>query len=322
MSTRPTLASLALTLGSALGCSTVGAVEDALPRAETASERVLLRAERDMGASEGSLLDRMLGIASSLGRNSQRPVRSSANSRDMQALGLSPSQPGLAVLCASGDAGMLGFSEQCMLARLEIDSASLPGYGSGVGVSGAWFIERAGIDVNYGLSWLSVQAPQQSGARSARWNALPGLSEVTPLHLALPLAETDARMLQLGAEMGLGSDGWLRIDAQNLRSQGRTVDLWGTSVPVYESDALRLSGGSGAFSSSLTARLLEFRGLPGVLNSLDLGISWRTPWRGELTVGATQYWTRGNTSAWPMRELPPAEEASGRVPYVRYQQDL
>lgn len=279
-------------------------------------------AEQPGSVHEASLLDRMLGVAGTVGRSSQRPVRPGSESPGMQALGLSPSQPGLAILCARGDAGALGFNQQCMLARLEVDAAALPGYGSGVGVSGAWFIERAGIDVNYGLAWLSVQKPQQAGTQSTRWNTLPGLSEVTPLHMALPLGETDVHQLHLGAQVGVGSDGWLRIDAQNLRSQGRTVDLWGTTIPVYESDALRLSAGHGAFSSSLTARLMEFRGLPGMLNSLDLGISWRTPWRGELTVGATQYWTRGDTSAWPLRELPPAEESSGRVPYVRYQQDL
>lgn len=322
MNSRLTLARLALTLGSVLCCSAAWAVGSALPRSESQSEQVLLMAEQPSSAHETSLLDRMLGVAGTLGRSSQRPVRSGSESPGMQALGLSPSQPGLAILCARGDADALGFNQQCMLARLEVDAAALPGYGSGVGISGAWFIERAGIDVNYGLAWLSVEKPQQTGTQSTRWNTLPGLSEVTPLHMALPLGETDVRQLHLGAQVGVGSDGWLRIDAQNLRSQGRTVDLWGTTIPVYESDALRLSAGHGAFSSSLTARLMEFRGLPGMLNSLDLGISWRTPWRGELTVGATQYWTRGDTNAWPMRELPPAEESSGRVPYVRYQQDL
>lgn len=322
MNVRPALARLALTLGSVFGCGAASAAESAMPRSDSPSEQVLLMAEQTTAGDDASLLDRILGVAGTLGRSSQRPVRSGSSNEGMQALGLSPSQPGLAILCARGDAGALGFNEQCMLARLEIDATELPGYGSGVGLSGAWFIERAGIDVNYGLAWLSVQKPQQTGSKPVRWNSLPGLSEVTPLHLALPLGESDASQLQLGAQVGIGSDGWLRIDAQNLRSQGRTVDLWGTPIPVYESDALRLSGGLGAFSSSLTARLIEFRGLPGMLNSLDLGISWRTPWRGELTVGATQYWTRGDTSAWPLRELPPAEEGSGRVPYVRYQQDL
>jgi len=313
---------IALTLGSLFACGSADAVERALPPPEADSVQGLLMPESGNANVSDSLLDRLLGVAGSLSRDAQRPVRSSNQADGMRSLGLSPSTPGLAILCARGDAGALGFSEQCMLARLEVDAAALPGYGSGVGVSGAWFIERAGIDVNYGLAWLSVQKPQRAGAPPARFGAQPGLSEVTPLHLILPVAGADTRLVRLGAQIAVGEDGWMRIEGQNLRSHGRTVDLWGTPVPVYESDALQLSAGHGAFSSSLTARMTDLRGAPGLLNSLDLGISWRTPWRGELTVGATQYWTRGDIGAWPLRELPQAEEGRGRVPYVRYQQDL
>lgn len=307
---RPLLA-LALALGSSFACAAPAEfTDDALLRGVEPSK------------DQASLLDRLLGVANALGsRNGQRPVRPRTEQSGLSGLGLSPSQPGLAILCERGGAGAIGLSEQCMLARLEVDAATLPGYGSGVGLSGAWFIERAGIDVNYGLAWLSVQQPQRLAPAPSRWPSLPGLSEVTPLHLALP-SSSDAQLLSLGASFDIGQTGWLRVDGQNLRSQGRTVDLWGIPVPVFESDALSVSAGTGALSSSLTARSLELRGLPGVLNSLDLGITWRTPWRGELTVGTTQYWTRGDTSRWPLRELPPAEETGGRVPYVRYQQDL
>lgn len=323
LSSRTAALGIALVVGSMFACGIANAIERAMPPPEAdATQGLLLPAEAAPPSAGGSLLDRLLGVAGALGRNSQRPVRSADEPGGMRALGLSPSTPGLAILCARGDAGALGFSEQCMLARLEVDAAALPGYGTGVGVSGAWFIERAGIDVNYGLAWLSVQKPQRAGTVPAGFGIQSDLSEITPLHLALRGAGTDTRLARLGAQFALGEDGWLRIEGQNLRSQGRTVELWGTPVPVFESDALQVSAGFGAFSSSLTARVIELRGDPGLLNSLDLGISWRTPWRGELTVGATQYWTRGDVGAWPLRELPPADEGRGRVPYVRYQQDL
>ncbi len=306
------LLALALAFGSTLAWSAP---------ADFSDEALLPEAEADV--EQASLLDRLLGVANALGgRNTQRPVRSVPPRGGLSALGLAPSQPGLAILCERGGAGAIGLSEQCMLARLEVDAAMLPGAGSGVGLSGAWFIERAGIDVNYGLAWLSVQQPQRFGPGPALWPSLPGLAEVTPLRLALPASGGDARLLNLGIGFEIGQSGWLRVEGQNLRSQGRTVDLWGIPVPVFESDSLTLSTGAGSLSGSLTARSLELSGLPGMLDSLDLGISWRTPWRGELTVGATQYWSRGDTRNWPLRELPQAEETGGRVPYVRYQQDL
>ncbi len=306
------LLALALSFGTALAWSAPAEFSDA----------ALLR-EVEAGSEQSSWLDRLLGVASALGnRNSQRPVRKLPPQGGLSALGLAPSQPGLAILCERGGAGAIGLREQCMLARLEVDAVSLPGAGSGVGLSGAWFIERAGIDVNYGLAWLSVQQPQRFGPGPALWPALPGLAEVTPLRLALPASGGDAQLLNLGVGFELGQNGWLRVEGQTLRSEGRTVDLWGIPLPVFESDSLRLSAGAGAVSSSLTARSVELSGLSGMLNSLDLGITWRTPWRGELTVGATQYWSSGDTRNWPLRELPQAEDTGGRVPYVRYQQDL
>jgi len=313
-------ASLAISL--ILGCLPVrvSALEpsQALPAAESEASLLLLR--EDAASSPAGLLDRLLGVNASTSRM-QRPVSSGRTA--FEALSLAPAQPGLALLCNRGSVGALGFTRQCLLARLEVDAGHLPGYGSGAGLSGAWFIEQAGVDLSFGLSWLSVEQPQRLAGSSSRLIGLPELMDLTPLQLNLPAADRQAGALQIGARLDLGQQGWLRIDAQALRSRGQVIDLWGTSVPVIDSDALRLSLGSGAFSGAMTGRVIELQGLPGVVNSLDLGVSWRTPWRGELSVGTTQYWSRGDTSTWPLRELPPAaEESSGRVPYVRYHQDL
>ena len=48
-----------------------------------------------------------------------------------------------------------------------------------------------------------------------------------------------------------------------------------------------------------------------------LGLTWRTPWSGQLSVGADNVVTRGKN---PFSATNPNDE--GTVPYVRYQQDL
>lgn len=284
--------------------------------------RLLVADAGDTTASaQPGLLDRFLELAASSVGRSQRPVAGARSAAEALAADY---QPGLALLCDRGSMGALGFTRQCLLARLEVDQASLPGYGRGAGLSGAWFVEQAGIDLSFGLSWLSVDQPQRYSAPGRGTIPLPGLMDLSPLELNLPSGSVDAGMLQIGGSITLGEDSWLRLEAQGVRSRGRSVDLWGTTVPVIDSDALRISAGRGDFSGSLTGRVMEFDGTPGTLNSLDLGLSWRTPWRGELTFGATQYWSRGDSSRWPLRELPPASEDSNtaRVPYVRYHQDL
>jgi hypothetical protein len=53
-------------------------------------------------------------------------------------------------------------------------------------------------------------------------------------------------------------------------------------------------------------------------NSIDLGVTWRLPWQGQLSVGAQNVWSSGgaiNTPAGP-------EPDQSRTPYVQYHQDL
>lgn len=260
--------------------------------------------------ARGSVLDRRL-VA-------QAPARDAAS-----ALALEQGPPGLALLCESSPGGSLGFVRQCLLARLELDTFELPGYGQGVGLGSHWQAADGALDLSFGLGWLDPRQPQRVPVSGLPALERPALADFGALPLSLPIPATAALSVQLDGRMSLGTDGWLSLGVQQLRGRNETVNLWGQVVPVFESDSLRIAGGFGDFSGSLTGRVIELQGAPGSLNSLDLGLSWRTPWRGELTVGATQYWSRGDTSQWPIRELPSAiEESGGRVPYVRYHQDL
>lgn len=55
-------------------------------------------------------------------------------------------------------------------------------------------------------------------------------------------------------------------------------------------------------------------------SGVDLGISVRLPWRGELNFGAQNVWTSGHA---PLLFGPEgATPSQGRVPYVQYHQDL
>ena len=115
----------------------------------------------------------------------------------------------------------------------------------------------------------------------------------------------------LGATAGIGvgaSVGRIRLlpDAEGNRGS-------------YNQTALSLGLDRGAFSGNITGRLLNpQQPIAGALprwSSIDLGVTWRTPWQGELTYGAQNLWT-----------TPPAADdktdAQARVPYVQYHQDL
>ena len=82
----------------------------------------------------------------------------------------------------------------------------------------------------------------------------------------------------------------------------------------------------GAVRGSIVGHVLE-PNLPGAAldqnqrwSGIDLGISVRLPWRGELNFGAQNVWSSGRS---PLLFGPgTATPDQGRVPYVQYHQDL
>ena len=62
--------------------------------------------------------------------------------------------------------------------------------------------------------------------------------------------------------------------------------------------------------------MVNVPGESDVWQGLGLGLTWRTPWSGQLSVGAENVITRGKN---PFAN---SEQDEGTVPYVRYQQDL
>lgn len=46
----------------------------------------------------------------------------------------------------------------------------------------------------------------------------------------------------------------------------------------------------------------------------DLGVSWRTPWRGEISVGAQNFWSA------PLDAPRDADPNQARTPYIQYRQ--
>jgi hypothetical protein len=85
----------------------------------------------------------------------------------------------------------------------------------------------------------------------------------------------------------------------------------------WSSKSVSLGGGYGAFSANVIGRVIETPGQPR-FEGLGLGVTWRTPWSGQLTVGAENVVTRGRNPFSPNGET--ADD--GAVPYVRYEQDL
>jgi len=86
---------------------------------------------------------------------------------------------------------------------------------------------------------------------------------------------------------------------------------------AWNSRSLAVGGGYGAFSVNIIGQVVDSPGQKRWEN-VGLGVTWHTPWSGQLTVGANNIVTSGRNPFSPRGET----RDEGTVPYVRYEQDF
>ena len=131
-------------------------------------------------------------------------------------------------------------------------------------------------------------------------------------------AKVEENDLAVFGQKNVGREGFVRIGGAVARA--RLVPI--ADVPAiadrWNSKSLSVGGGYGAFSGNIVGRVVDVPGQPGKWEGLGLGLTWRTPWSGQLTVGAENVVTRGKNPFSPNN----GNSDEGTVPYVRYEQDL
>ncbi|WP_211260712.1 hypothetical protein [Pseudoxanthomonas dokdonensis] len=124
--------------------------------------------------------------------------------------------------------------------------------------------------------------------------------------------------LTVFGQKNIGNSGFVSIGGTVARA--RLVPA--TDLPAFadqwNSKSLNFGGGYGPFSANIIGRVVDVPGQPDKWEGLGLGITWRTPWSAQLTVGAENVVTRGKN---PFSMTNDGSD-EGTVPYVRYEQDL
>lgn len=137
------------------------------------------------------------------------------------------------------------------------------------------------------------------------------------LNPARSASRVEQNDLTVFGEKNIGREGFVRIGGAVARARLVPVTDLPAIADHWNSKSLTVGGGYGAFSANIIGRVVDTPGKPP-FEGLGLGITWRTPWSGQLTVGAENVITRGKNP------FSPTDSASdeGTVPYVRYEQDL
>ena len=131
-------------------------------------------------------------------------------------------------------------------------------------------------------------------------------------------AQIEQNDLAVFGESSIGREGFVRIGGTVARARlVPAADLSPAITDHWDSRSLSVGGGYGPFSADIIGRVIDVPGQPA-WKGLGLGLTWRTPWSGQLTVGAENVVTRGKNPFSPNND----GTDDGAVPYVRYEQDL
>jgi len=129
--------------------------------------------------------------------------------------------------------------------------------------------------------------------------------------------EVDINNLTIFAQKSIGDATYVSIAGTLAKA---TLIPYAAAPPdlgrAWSSKSLTLGGGYGAFSANIIGQVVDTPGQPR-WEGVGLGLTWRTPWSGQLTVGADNIITSGRN---PFSRGESRDE--GTVPYVRYEQDF
>ncbi|MEP6482798.1 MAG: hypothetical protein ABJB01_00005 [Rudaea sp.] len=185
------------------------------------------------------------------------------------------------------------------------------------------------VDLSYGLSWLRPENEQRFSGMPQQpfWDLFGGMNGTGAPTLVIPGLE-----LATIQNSGINASGrWHFAENQSLdlsAEVGRIqLELPGSemALPGINQAALSVGLRRGDFSGVVVGHVI---GPADMLNngqrwsSVDLGISWRAPWRGVFSVGAQNLWSSGNGPTLAEPAAHESDPSQSRVPYVQYHQDL
>ena len=177
----------------------------------------------------------------------------------------------------------------------------------------------------------------------------PGLLSATPVNplfpgfiagQALQSVDTEVTGIDLEFQLGVSTDkaGDMRLGLQLTRVMDGSYDgayfatpgihNWTIAKP-FDSARLSFDWNKGSFSGGVQSfyrEPVEFfnRNQLNAYTTFDVHFTWRAPWNASLSVGASNLLNSGvdDTNSAESKLADPFESVYGRIPYVRYKQDL
>ena len=160
----------------------------------------------------------------------------------------------------------------------------------------------------------------------------------------LPGRQSEGVDMNVSLELEAGRIGDFLVDLQLARYRDRLSSTPGSATTAWLSDPSLLNTGNiyrnsaqlslgwnrGDFSGGVTGQyrdprrdsVIRYENRPEAVSSFDIEFSWRAPWNASIAVGASNVLDQQPADSRPEPMEEPRDSVFGRIPYVRYKQDL
>lgn len=203
----------------------------------------------------------------------------------------------------------------------------------------SWFTRRT-EQSDTGTSRFNATQPQSAAGMDLLTPVvanplLPGLPERSPMSYF----DSSASGVDVSFSLGVTTDNHgdlqfglalTRVLDANFTGMYSSLTPWGwAAAESFNTARMNMEWSQGPFSTGIQGfyrEQVDFLNRQSLdsLATFDVHFTWRTPWNADLSVGASNILNAGadDTSPADSQSTDPFESIYGRIPYVRYKQDL
>lgn len=203
----------------------------------------------------------------------------------------------------------------------------------------SWFTRDSGMNSSGASRFNTVQPSANSRLDLLTPVLTNPLLPATPLRQPLSYYHGEASGVDLNFQLGLTSNGYGDVRLGLAYSRVLDADFSGlysnltpmgwTIADDFDTARMDVEWNRGSFSGGIQGfyrEQVDFLNRQSLdsLSTFDVHFTWRTPWNADLSVGASNILNAGSDEGSPADNQPsdPFESIYGRIPYVRYKQDL
>jgi hypothetical protein len=171
---------------------------------------------------------------------------------------------------------------------------------------------------------LETKALLQRRAKPVDGGLLSSLSAKDRQLLATEFDSPATPPKSLNLSPANATDGWVSINGNLTRGKLIPASQFPKGVPTeWDKKTFELPEREKALSGEVVGNVVQIPGQDSNLQSIGAGLSWKTPWKGKVSLGAESVLSQGRSTNSSSPQAPIVDQrVDGVTPYVRVEIDL